>query len=102
MDMALAKTSNVNVRIQAHIKQQAEQILETIGISRAAAIDMFYRQIILNNGIPFPLTIPKELPIHENMDESTFNALMETGYSQAVRGETYSVAEVFEELERGL
>lgn len=31
-----------------------------------------------------------------------FNALMETGYSQAERGETYSVAEVFEELERGL
>ena len=102
MDRALAKTGNVNVRIQLHIKQQAEEILETIGISRAAAIDMFYRQIILNNGIPFPLTIPKELPIHENMDESTFNDLMETGYSQAVRGETYSVAEVFEELERGL
>ena len=53
----------------------------------------------LENGIPFPLTIPKELPTHENMDESTFNALMETGYLQAVRGETYSVAEVFEELE---
>ena len=56
----------------------------------------------LENDIPFPLTIPKELPIHENMDESIFNALMETGYSQAVRGETYSVAEVFEDLERGL
>ena len=100
--MKTAKTGNVNVRIHEHIKQQAEQILETIGISRAAAIDMFYRQIILNNGIPFPLTIPKELPIHENMDESTYNALMEPGYSQALRGETYSVAEVFEELERGL
>ena len=58
--------------------------------------------MVLENGISFPLTIPKELPIHENMDESTFNALMETGYSQAVRGETYSVAEVFEALERGL
>ena len=54
----------------------------------------------LENDIPFPLIIPKELPIHENMDESTFNALMETGYSQAVRGETYSVVEVFEEIEK--
>ena len=51
----------VNVRIQENIKQQAEQILETIGISRATAIDMFYRQIILNNGIPFSLTIPKSV-----------------------------------------
>ena len=56
----------------------------------------------LENDIPFPLAIPKELPIHENMDESTFNALMEIGYLQAVRGETYSAAEVFEEIERGL
>lgn len=56
--------------------------------------------MVLENGIRFPLTIPKELPIHENMDESTFNALMETGYLQAVRGRIYSVAEVFEEIEK--
>ena len=54
----------------------------------------------LGNGILFSLTIPRELPIHENMDERTFNAWMETGYLQAVRGETYSVAEVFEEIEK--
>ena len=29
-----------------------------------------------------------------------FNALMETGDSQTVRGEIYSVAEVFEEIEK--
>ncbi|MCT7866688.1 MAG: type II toxin-antitoxin system RelB/DinJ family antitoxin, partial [Lactobacillus iners] len=45
--MAVTKKANVNVRIQENIKQQAEQILETIGITRATAIDMFYRQIIL-------------------------------------------------------
>ncbi|WP_413198057.1 type II toxin-antitoxin system RelB/DinJ family antitoxin, partial [Lactobacillus iners] len=55
------------------MKQQAEQILETIGIPRATAIDMFYRQIILNKGIPFSLTIPKSLPAQDDMDEKTFN-----------------------------
>ena len=59
VDMAVTKTANMNVRIQENIKQQAEQILETIGVPRATAIDMFYRQIILNNGIPFSLTIPR-------------------------------------------
>ena len=54
----LLNTANVNVRIQENIKHQSEQILETIGVPRATAIDMFYRQIILNNGIPFLLTIP--------------------------------------------
>ena len=40
----------------------------------------------LENDIPFLLAIPKELPIHENMDESTFNALMEIGYLQEYEG----------------
>ena len=100
--MAATKTANVNVRIQENIKQKAEQILETIGVPRATAIDMFYRQIILNNGIPFSLTIPKSLPAQDAMDEKTFNALMAKGYDQAVQGDSYPIDDVFEELERGL
>ena len=67
--MAITKTASVNVRIEENVKNQAENILETLGIPRATAIDMFYRQIILNNGIPFPLTIPKELPIQEYLQK---------------------------------
>ncbi|MFU9915712.1 type II toxin-antitoxin system RelB/DinJ family antitoxin [Fannyhessea vaginae] len=100
--MAVTKTANVNVRIQENIKQKAEQILETIGVPRATAIDMFYRQIILNNGIPFSLTIPKSLPAKDEMDEKTFNALMTKGYDQAIQGDSYPIDDVFEELERGL
>ena len=76
--------------------------METIGIPRATAIDMFYRQIILNNGIPFSLTIPKSLPAKDEMDEKTFNALMTKGYDQAIQGDSYPIDDVFEELERGL
>ncbi|XQS79347.1 type II toxin-antitoxin system RelB/DinJ family antitoxin [Gardnerella sp. DNF01204] len=88
----------VNVRIQENIKQQAEQILETIGIPRATAIDMFYRQIILNNGIPFSLTIPKSLPAQDDMDEKTFNALMAKGYDQAVQGDSCPIDDVLRSL----
>ena len=97
--MAVTKTANVNVRIQENIKQQAEQILETIGVPRATAIDMFYRQIILNKGIPFLLTIPKSLPAQDDMDEKTFNALMAKGYDQTAQSDSYPIDDVFEELE---
>ena len=100
--MALTKTANINVRIQENIKQQAEQILDTIGIPRATAIDMFYRQIILNNRIPFSLKIPKNLPVRENMDEKAFNSLMANGYAQAIQGDSYDIDDVFEELEKEL
>ncbi|NSX29867.1 type II toxin-antitoxin system antitoxin, RelB/DinJ family [Gardnerella vaginalis] len=100
VDMAVTKSANVNVRIQENIKQQAEQILETIGVPMATAIDMFYRQIILNKGILFSLTIPKSLPAQDDMDEKTFNALMTKGYDQAALGDSYPIDDVFEELER--
>jgi len=100
IDMAVTKKANVNVRIQENIKQQAEQILETIGIPRATAIDIFYRQIILKKGIPFSLTIPKSLPVQDDMDEKTFNALMAKGYDQAVCGDSYPIDDVFKELDR--
>lgn len=54
------KTASVNVRIQENIKEEAEKILSQIGLSRAVAIDLFYRQIIMNNGIPFSLTVPNQ------------------------------------------
>ena len=98
--MAISKTANVNVRIQENIKKQAEQILETIGISRATAIDMFYRQTILNNGIPFALKIPKQLPIRESIDQETFNFLMANGYVQAIQGESYDIDDVFRNLRK--
>nr|MDK7212496.1 type II toxin-antitoxin system antitoxin, RelB/DinJ family [Gardnerella vaginalis] len=58
------------------------------------------RQIILNKGIPFSLTIPKSLPAQDDMDEKTFNALMAKGYDQAAQSDSYQIDDVFEELER--
>lgn len=101
-NMTMTKTASVNVRIQENIKQQAEQILETIGIPRATAIDMFYRQIILNKGIPFSLTIPKTAPVYEEMDVSAFNLMMSNGYAEALKDKSEDIHHMFDELENGL
>ncbi len=50
--MTSIKTATVNVRIQENIKVEAEEILKKLGLTRATAIDLFYRQIIMHNGIP--------------------------------------------------
>ena len=60
--MTSIKTATVNVRIQESIKVEAEAILKKLGLTRATAIDLFYRQIIMHNGIPFPLEIKKDDP----------------------------------------
>lgn len=97
------KTASVNVRIQENIKEQAEKILSQIGLSRAVAIDLFYRQIIMNNGIPFSLTVPqKQLPIRETMTEDEFQTMMDKGMQQVKNNESQDMDLVFNELMKGL
>lgn len=96
------KTANVNARIQQDIKQQAEAILTRMGLPRSVAIDMFYRQIIMHDGIPFPVIIPSFVPARDEMSEKEFNAMMQTGYEQAKADDSFDIDEVFDELEKGL
>ena len=92
------KTANVNLRMKADIKEQAEIILANLGIPRSVAIDMFYRQIIAHNGIPFSLTLPNKMLARDEMTNAQFDKFMETGLKQAKQDESSDVDEVFSEL----
>ena len=79
------KTANVTARIQPNIKESAEAILEKLGIPVSVFIDMTYRQVIANNGIPFALNLPKT---------------MEKGLLQAKANESKPAKEVFANLRK--
>lgn len=42
------------------LKEEAEAILEELGISTTQALTIFYKQIRLNKGIPFDVRLPEE------------------------------------------
>ena len=91
------KIASVNVRIQENIKEEAEKILSQIGLSRAVAIDLFYRQIIMNNGIPFSLTVPnQQVPICDTMSEEEFYKMMNKGMQQVKNNESQDMGIVFD------
>ena len=48
----MARTSNVFARVEPEIKEQAEQVLDQLGIPMSNAVSMFLRQIVLQRGIP--------------------------------------------------
>ncbi len=54
----MAKKVMVRARTSEEIKVKAEEILQQTGLKPSDAINIFYRQIILNNGLPFPVRIP--------------------------------------------
>ncbi|MCF8113366.1 MAG: type II toxin-antitoxin system RelB/DinJ family antitoxin [Desulfotignum sp.] len=56
----MAKTAMTHARLTPEVKEQAEKILKKLGISISAAYEMYYRQIIAHQGIPFDLRIPNK------------------------------------------
>lgn len=60
------KTTGLYVRMNPEKKDKAEAILKKLGLNSATAINMFYDQIILHNGIPFRVEIPNAW---DNLDQ---------------------------------
>ena len=85
----MAKTANLYARIEPEVKEEAEMILESLGVSVSAAINMFYKQIILQRGLPFDVKIPVERPVHINeLSENQINAVLEKGFADLLKGNT--------------
>ena len=92
------KTANVTARIQPNIKEQAEAILDRLGIPVSVFIDMTYRQVIMRDGVPFSLDIPDKFATIDSITKAEFDTMMQTGLSQAKRNDSVSVDEAFEQL----
>lgn len=50
-------TTNLNIRIDKDIKDQAERIFSELGLNMTTAINMFLRTTIRENGLPFALKL---------------------------------------------
>lgn len=63
MEVYLMATTNLNIRIDKEIKDQADRIFSERGLNMTTAINMFLRTTIRENGIPFSLKldVPNEI-----------------------------------------
>lgn len=57
----MAKTEAIKARVEPKLKAQAERILDELGADASDAIRVFYRQVVLRNGLPLDLAIPTEV-----------------------------------------
>ena len=50
-------TTNLNIKTDKEIKEQAEIIFSESGLNMTTAINMFLKTIVRDNGIPFELKL---------------------------------------------
>ena len=63
-------TTNLNIRTDKAIKEQAEEIFNELGLNMTTAVNMFLRMTIREQGIPFALKL-------ETPNEATAAAIAE-------------------------
>lgn len=54
----MPKSATIRARVEPELKAAAEATLEELGLSPTAAITLFYRQVVLQQGLPLELRLP--------------------------------------------
>ena len=98
----MAKSANLYARIEPDVKEQAEVILSALGIPASNAINMFYKQIILQRGLPFEVKIPNHPLDMSTMTKEQLKMEFQKGIDSIERGETEPASKVFSDLHKEL
>lgn len=56
----MAKTANLNIRIEPEIKAQAEELFANFGLTVTQAVNIFLHISLLHGGFPFDIQRPKD------------------------------------------
>ncbi len=100
----MEKTATLNLRVNPALKEQAEAILQQLGVPMSTAVDMFLKQITLVGGIPFSVTLPMA-PASIDMDRMTadeIHAKLQQGLANAESGNVQDARQALEMLRERL
>ena len=85
-------TTNLNVRIDANLKKEAERIFKELGLNMSTALTVFLRQTVRSNGIPFDMRL--DVPNAE-----TLAAINDVNLRRNLSKPYTSVKELIEDLD---
>ena len=98
----MARTANVFARVEPEVKEQAEQVLDRLGIPNVQCSRNVSETDCTQRGIPFEMKLPAyEEPVaYGSLTKEQFNAEIEKGMEDIKAGRVYSADEVEAEMKR--
>lgn len=101
MARTASRTANVYTRVDPETKEQAESILNQLGIPMSNAIGMFLKQVILQHGIPFDMKLPAAKPVAiGGMTKEQIDLELQKGMDDIIAGRVVSADDVEAEMRR--
>ena len=85
----MAKTETLHIRLDPGVKDAVEDMLHSLGMTTSEAVNIFFHQILLHQGLPFAVKRP---------NAETLAAMEEVEAGAGLLGPYHSAREVMEEL----
>ena len=60
MPVSTGANANINIRVDGDVKNRAQEVFSALGLDMTSAVNIFLRQAIRKNGIPFELVNEKK------------------------------------------
>ncbi len=54
------KDAVLTIRIDSETKQNAEKVLKELGLDYSKAVNIFFKQLVIQNGLPFEVSTKKK------------------------------------------
>jgi len=85
-------TTNLNVRIDADLKKQSEEIFNELGLTMSTALTVFLRQTVRTRGIPFDMRL-------HTPNKETLAAMQDVNSGRNMSRPFHSVKALMEDLD---
>jgi addiction module RelB/DinJ family antitoxin len=87
----MAKTAVVTTRIEPELKTEVEAVLNELGLTISQAILLYFKQIALQQGIPFSLQLPPTASQPQSLLDMA--GIVQSGYTDTSMNVKHIVAE---------
>ena len=86
-------------KLSSLLKESSERILDQLGIPMSSAITLFLKQVVINNGIPFDLKLPKGIVSIDGLSDEEIQKEIQKGIDDFENGRYVTLEEFKKELE---
>ena len=93
-------TATIEASVEPGIRDEAEAILERLGIPVPVAVGLFFHQVVQKRGLPFEPRRAYKRPLFlDELDEETLLAEVQKGLDDIKAGRVTSLADFRREME---
>jgi len=94
-------TATMEASVEPGIREEAEAILERLGIPVPVAVDLFFHQVVQKRGLPFEPRRTYKRPLFlDELDEEALLAKLQKGLDDYEAGRFSTLADFKRELKR--